>query len=1144
HDHILNPITALEFYQSPDGPLLLLAGEGSFLKIFEAENSKLLGQCKVFDGQAIHGIIAAKNAQDDDVHILIWGGSFLTLLRTHDFEQILAQSLTRIAVAAAEASDWILDAALSPLVPGCCFLITAHNTVVRATLDKTSSFIEFETVASPSRSILYSAHILAEPSGEILVAAGTVFGEIIIWSCSSSGTTQVLFTFTGHEGSIFGVNISPPLTLACKRRGRLLASCSDDRTIRVWDLTTDSPTRTVNDQVGLVRETGFGPNSDDQAQSENRCIATVMAHASRIWRVKFLVDQGCLSPSLVSLLSFGEDSSTQQWSLNIDSCTASNPKADHTSETLRLMHVSTFAFHSGKHIWSTALHYCNPLAAILATGGADGKISSRAVSLLEEESSRASCHDELGPSYGISSPGNTDVQCNSWDLEEDILKHLSLIPSVDESIIKGLDSEAIEIKKPKKIVKDAFNKYDFISENQLLLTTTFGRVLLSKIGVSHQWEELELPKTAEYDLKSYSVVQGIPECGLAYIAGANGKIYCYVGGAILLEAGNVNGKVADMFKIFNPATKGFELLVTTLGTGMATLFSIGSTATGLIHLFATFTLPPKFMVTIAGRIDDLLVLGSRTGSLAVLDREDRAVLHGVGRGMTSTQDAITTIIPLPHQASENSMASYFLTTGRDGVYSIFAIDKSDNGAIRCVHVGSLPFGPIVEAAWLDGAELLLYGFKGKNFIVWNETKQLEVMSVECGGAHRSYAYSPLRKSSGGHFAYSKASKLYIYSQQAPSHTIVKRSGHGREIKACAVSPNGEYVATGAEDTAIRIWSYDDDGKPLEHRLHCHAIMQNHSAGIQHLQWHGLNYLFSSGGNEEFFLWSIERIPGFGLGVVCEAACPDQSADRDLRIMSLDVSDVDGDNLLVSLAYSDSTMRTYTYSKQNRFCLVAKGIYTSSCLTQIRHLRVSPKEVHIITAATDGNISLWRIDLSPPKTICGSSPSEFTFLGTRKIHQNTIKSLDFVKYTDAFLVVTGGDDNALGVSIYSINQLPSEAAVTKPLSYILRSAHAAAITGLCIVPIDEVSPSMDIVKIVSSSNDQRIKEWHVQLSTSTAGDLSIVNIQNPSDEFTSVADIGDVVFLRARNNHVHESQEQKVLIVGNGMEIWKLPGCSR
>lgn len=1149
-------MTALAFYGRANGPLLLLAGEGSFLKVFEAETSKIVLQCQIFEEQDIHGIAISESAdQADDLKIVIWGGKCVVLFSKAQFDTALSQGVTSIVESTVQVSDWILDVAISLDERTSCVLVTAHNTVLRAKLLQNGKPLLLEELPSPSKSILYSAHIIWDTAKRILIAAGTVFGEIIVWQCSISQDGQfsdshVLFTFTGHEGSIFGVNISPRITGLGSADGRLLASCSDDRTIRVWDLSESSRNTKFENGNILPRETGFGENQNegDSQTSNERCLATVMGHASRIWRVRVLVeDSGFPEYPSINILSFGEDTTTQQWALNFtlesDSLEPERDSKKSSAPKATLTHTNTFAFHSGKHIWSTALSCLRKTSDIVATGGADGKISL----------------------YPTKKPKPNDYEAFCmWDLE-DILKDFPLMAPAETSIQEDQpiidateeykeqlmgDIKPPKKKKPKKVAKDAFNRYAFVSESVFLATTTFGRVLECELYGSPRWSEVPLPESGKMDLKSYAVVKGFPEVGLAFLAGANGKIYIRNGQSPIKELCSVSGKVADLFGVSCDGTQCFQLFATTLATNIVSAFSIVLSSPGGATLIRSYsyTLPDKFVVTSASTDDAFLVLGSRSGSLAIYDyRVQEAPLCQWKDNLSSTGDAITAILPLSCPNSNQAVEKiHFVTTGRDGHYSIFSCTfagtrDGKSPVLQLLHQGTPPFGPMIESAWFEGGDLILYGFKSKNFVVWNETKQYEILTVECGGAHRSYDYSSIKLvEGGGHFIYTKASKLYIHSQMNPSHKIVKQGGHGREIKTCAVSPELGIIATGAEDTAIRIWQYEDAGTTLEHHFTCQAVVQRHTAGIQHLQWFGTNYLFSSGGNEEFFVWAVAKIPSFGIGVVCEATCPDQSEERDLRIMSFDVSVAPGSaadepKMLITLAYSDSTIRSYIYSKSEGFTLVATGTYTSACLTQINHIHISDRTIYTLTAATDGNLTLWKSIVEEPS----SSPSQkLVFLSTKKIHQNAIKALDFraTKSGKRILVVTGGDDNALGISIYSMDDLSRP-----PIVHILRSAHAAAITGVGIMPQpDSVDSMQETFNVVSSGNDQRVKEWLVTVSSDEGKEIeTAVDIKKIGDTFTSVADVGDVAVLRGGKVGGRDSEGKKVLLVGNGMEVWNV-----
>lgn len=1172
-------MTALGFYSGPTGTRLTLAGEGCFLKVFETESAKLICLIKIFEDQTIHGIVVQEDEnQTDSLQVAIWGGYSLALFRKQAFEALLCQKLNSIKDVAILLSDWVLDVAISPYDDS-CVAVTAHNTVFRARLEKDDEATQLEMLNSPSRSILYSAHLVWDSPTCVLVAAGTVFGEIIAWECSisnevSSSACRVLATLTGHEGSIFGVNISPPIAGLYDKPVRLLASCSDDRTIRVWDIrdrseNIEAENMDIRDSSSL-RETGFGSNvqKEDPSCVDNRCLATAMGHVSRIWSVKFQIcDSDSSKASSVRVFSFGEDSTVQQWALDFGAVSHPETNSPGPASTVgpnksgKLSHLTTFAFHCGKHIWSTAMQRINHTRTHLITGGADGKISSYDIPLTSSSDVADLSQNLLdcpeGTAHDKNQNPSTLPQLQSLCLE-DVLDSITAaspeasistakasplsVPCQDAVIIEENGKPPKKVKRPKE-VKDAFNRYAFVSDNIMLVTTNFGRVFLGHVSMSIKWEELPLPESGKEDLKSYSVIKGIPQIGVAFLAGANGHVYIYRSGTPITRIGDVGGKVADIFALFDPRSRRIDLGVSTLGGNTLTMFTFDQQVTSPLAMpTVSFQLLDKFIVTSVGKSNNVLVFGGRNGSLAIYDIEGSSmpVTTWTPKREDNLGDAITSITSIPSTKGDQY---YFLTTGRSGIYSIFAVTVTQveglmTGLTVCqIHRGTPPFGPNIESGWFEGPDLILYGFKSKKFIVWNETRQFEIIDIDCGGAHRSHAYSPLQNGGGGHFIYTKASKLHVHSWQNPSHQIIKPGGHGREIKTCAISTDKDFIATGAEDTALRIWRYSEGGSHINNQLQCLAVIQKHTSGIQYLQWYKSKYLFSSAGNEEFFIWAVEDIPGFGMGIVCEASTPDPSEERDLRIMSFDVTEdtqasgLDDElHLLISMAYSDSIIRTYRYSRTGGFELLARGRYTSSCLMQIHHIKQTPEELYLLTTATDGNLTIWKTTVSRSTLEEQQQATrQLSRLSTHKLHQNSVKCLDLAISSIAknIIVATGGDDNALGITVYKPENLELE-----PESIILRSAHAAAITGLCFMPRSRVSMETgeEELRITSSSNDQRVKEWSLKINQEGERRIKMVG-----DIFTSVADVGDVGAFHGGDNDGHA----KVLVVGNGMGVYSV-----
>ena len=216
------------------------------------------------------------------------------------------------------AHDWVLDARL--LNSDTIALVTAHNTFITYSLTMNSFQQRFNC---EEQSLLYAAQIHINPDN-ILVATGTVFNEIQLWrpTMSSSGKVSssvvpIAQRLRGHEGCIFSLRFNADCTL--------LASCSDDRTIRVWDV------------------------------NKGTFIAIGFAHIARVWDVQFLPTPRSEG---IYLLSASEDTTALLWHL------------DPSERTLKVR--ERYQGHSGKHVWSEAISSNGRLAA---TGGNDGGVN-------------------------------------------------------------------------------------------------------------------------------------------------------------------------------------------------------------------------------------------------------------------------------------------------------------------------------------------------------------------------------------------------------------------------------------------------------------------------------------------------------------------------------------------------------------------------------------------------------------------------------------------------------------------------------------------------------------------------------------------------------------------------------------------------
>lgn len=265
------PVTALAAWNG-----FLWAGTGGFLRKYCLKSRKFLDERRIFTINRIKGIIV------DEHGIVCWG----------ERNYSCGPDSTEF-----DAEDWVISglATSSNL-----FLLTAHNAVL--TVDRCSGKILETRRCKAERSILYSGALYLSDEGNLLAAAGTVLGGVLIWDVAHE---KVIWRLRDHEGSIFGV--------AFNSNGTRLASCSDDRSIFIWNLET-----------GKALSRGWG-------------------HVARIWQLVWA------SPT--KLISVSEDCSVREW--------------DPT--TMKQLRSSTG--HEGRHVWSLTT-----TASEIITGGGDSRI--------------------------------------------------------------------------------------------------------------------------------------------------------------------------------------------------------------------------------------------------------------------------------------------------------------------------------------------------------------------------------------------------------------------------------------------------------------------------------------------------------------------------------------------------------------------------------------------------------------------------------------------------------------------------------------------------------------------------------------------------------------------------------------------------
>lgn len=760
--------------------------------------------------------------------------------------------------------------------------------------------IHLSELTSSTRSILYSAHLVWD-SDRILVAAGTAFGEIILWSWTNdahTGTNSCLHrVLLGHEGSIFGVRISREFSNGSSNRGkRLLASCSDDRTIRLWDISdvfsnTDVAVGDGQSDSHRSRHTGFSDISLDADSSNSACVAIGWGHSSRVWAVQFL--NFCQPSSPVSLLSFGEDSTSRVWQF---SPTDPEISSDGDATPVSLVEISHAAYHNGKNIWSTALFVRQPDAQQVICGGADSKISAYRLPTLSQV---------VNVKNGGGFKGYT------FDDLVEISQHTHHSWQVQNALPT----------KPAKAV-DFIRSYAFIDSTSFLLSTNSGKVFLETLQADGTAPNAISESTLVGhfdDISGYSVCSSDNSVGVAFVAGSRGSIYMFRRGCnSLTKIHTLRGKIGNMFT--GRISAGQEpqtivVLVTLMGSKTAQLLYIDLSAqavTRTIDILLSDSVTGLVITSMTYNYtdtdEDYVFLGFRTGSV---------VAYSLATGATEAtpsfierthgKETVTSMLWVPSPSA--STTGQLVSVGRDGCIAVHHVNFSEPTISRH-HYLPLPIGPNIEGVYSHHGHLVVYGFSSTKFVVYDITTEEEIMSVETGGSHRSWTFQPhTTKEGGGTLIWTRAVSMHICSRTGANHQVIRAGGHGREIKDVAISKefncnsSRKLIATGAEDTDIKLFVYSDGV------FTCKRTLRKHNTGIQHLAWSDdSKYLFSSGGGEEFCVWRIRNLPSFiEIGVVCESVCAPESAHSDVRITSFDVQRK-GDGFVIAMVYSDSQIR--------------------------------------------------------------------------------------------------------------------------------------------------------------------------------------------------------------------------------------------
>ncbi|CAL9009232.1 unnamed protein product [Prunus brigantina] len=355
----LGEISALCFLHLPSSfssfPYLI-AGSGSQIMVYDLEVGRMVRSFDVFQGIRVHGIVCCSSTDCAEgtlpsvvaFNIVVFGERRVKMFSLQvAMGQLVSVSLTLLQ-SLPKFANWVLDVSfLKGSVSGSneegdCLAIGCSDNSVQL-WDVTTSTVVLE-VQHPEKTLLYSMRLWGDNLQALRVASGTIYNEIIVWKVvpqydASSLASQVedhidqsnlfpkrvqphgchyeashICKLSGHEGSIFRI--------AWSFDGSKLVSVSDDRSARVWEVSSETKhSEKLGEPIGLV----------------------LFGHNARVWDC-------CIFGSLI--VTAGEDCTCRVWGLDGK-------------------HLQMIKEHTGRGIWRCLY---DPNSSLLITAGFDSAI--------------------------------------------------------------------------------------------------------------------------------------------------------------------------------------------------------------------------------------------------------------------------------------------------------------------------------------------------------------------------------------------------------------------------------------------------------------------------------------------------------------------------------------------------------------------------------------------------------------------------------------------------------------------------------------------------------------------------------------------------------------------------------------------------
>lgn len=442
------------------------------------------------------------------------------------------------------------------------------------------------------------------------------------------------------------------------------------------------------------------------------------------------------------------------------------------------------------------------------------------------------------------------------------------------------------------------------------------------------------------------------------------------------------------------------------------------------------------------------------------------------------------------------------TTGHDGASKTVLASQN---YLRLIFTKRVPI------KWIEKISgKLVFGFNDSHFACYRQDDGI-VFETNCGGGHRMW--DVFLDEIYGLFVFIQHKKLLslsftFYPKVRTSLRFPRINWHNDACNTAAIL-DSSILVSGGESNELKIHkiTQTDVGEfTLKHLFSSRA----HISSIKHLLTRledGTFLVISSGGRAQI---CVTRIQNGGDQVIEDTSysllSTDEqrvqnglgqtvSSDPETRFTTAALSP-DGSTLIMGC--SDGYIRYFTLNLNSRpaaFSLI-KEINYGRCLLNVTMV----SNGYVLSMATDGYIVFWNDNPDPVP------------IAKLEHHQSGINCFDLFhdQARNMFIIATGGDDQAISISKFTIDENSVQVTITKSYKYL----HTAQVTGI---------KFLNDNTILSAGVDQTVYKFQIEEDSDQPKVLWQYN--------TNVADIKGLSLSKDRDF---------VAIYGNGIEIKRLP----